>query len=269
MADVRAMLRAERASRAPPSKARKQAPAPAPAPAVASKKRKADDDDIDTRKRARPQQENKNLPTGFFDERGSSAEADEAQAPIPGFVPAEEEEVQLASEEKPILKPNKEMLSMKEQISSQPPPDNVNEAEWAAFQAFTTSVPSKTAALDALNSHTAISAAPLTTEQAAAQARDAGAQSKSRSKREEEIEEEKEEAAERLEEEFEVMGELEDRIKRLKEKREHLRRASMTSADGPRPTVVPADVPEAVAEEESEESEDDVDEFAGWRFGSR
>jgi hypothetical protein len=274
MADVRAMLRAERAARAPSPKARKQA---APAPASASKKRKADNDDTDTRKRPRAQDENANVPADFFDERDDAAEEEEAelQAPIPGFVPANEDDPSIAISQELRDKgayvsatkgSTTNGVTVQADMAAQLLPDSVDESEWAAFQEFASSVPSKSA-LDALKSNATLEAAPISAEEAAAQAREE--QSKQHNKREEEIDEEKEEAAERLEEEFELMEDLEDRIRKLKEKRETLRRASKASADAERPASKLMVHPEAVIEESEEEDseDDDADEFDGWRFG--
>jgi hypothetical protein len=268
MADVRALLRAERAARAPPSKPRKHnAPAP-----VSSKKRKAidDDDTEETRKRSRPQSDDGNLPAGFFD---ASEDVEEGPlAPIDGFVPAEDEDPGVQKRDtlqEDIAKTEAAVNSSRAKAEAPPAAEDVNEDEWAAFQAFTSAVPIKTiSALDALNSNAVLEAAPLTTEQAQQQAREE-ARLDTKSKREEEIEDEKEEAAEKLEQDFEIQGELDDRVRRLKEKREALRRASRTSQDGLRPVLPSAVVapPEAVMEEESDEEE--VDEFDAWRFGAR
>jgi hypothetical protein len=266
------MLRAERAARAPPTKRKQAVSAPAPA----SKKRKADDDDdTDTRKRSRPQLDNANVPAGFYDERDEDEEEDEeSQAPIPGFVPAKEQDpsviaAQDLQKQQTATKQADTIGNITAQdIPSQQSPATIDEAEWAAFQEFTTSIPSKsTSAIDALKANATLEGAPLSAEEAAAQARQA--QNDMRSKREEEIQDEKEEAAERLEEEFEVMGELEDRIRKLKEKRETLRRASKASADAERPTLAVKAQPEPVIEESDEDDdESDADEFDAWRFGA-
>ena len=260
MTDVRAMLRAERAARAPAPKSRKAVPA-APPP---SKKRKADaeEDEADTRKRSRPEISNENLPAGFFDAREGSEEVEdeEPKAPIDGFVPAEDEES--------IPLPKTEVQQPKQPAREQAEEAPVNEDEWAAFQAFTSSVASLPKSNASSANAIALESAPQTSAQIAAEDEAAKEQ---RSRREEEIADEKEDAAERLEEEFEVMGELEGRIARLKEKRENLRRASRTSQDAPKPVLAGREVTqvEAVQEEEESSDEEDVDEFAGWRFGSR
>merc|ERR1711981_201593 len=112
-----------------------------------------------TRKRSRPELGNENLPAGFFDERDGSEEEEAVETPLDGFVRADEEDGGVKAVEKEQPKANG-----KEQIPSQAQPEpqeSVNEDEWAAFQAFTTSVSSNPttttqskSALDALNSST-------------------------------------------------------------------------------------------------------------------
>lgn len=268
MADVRALLRAERAARAPPSKARKH---DAPT-AVLTKKRKAidDDDTEETRKRSRPQSDNENLPAGFFDATEDVEEG--PQAPIDGFVPAEDEDPGVQKRDtlqEDIAKTEAAVNSARPNVIP-PPPEaaDINEDEWAAFQAFTSAVPTKPpSALDALKTSAVLEAAPQTTEQAAQQARET-VRLDTKSKREEEIEDEKEEAAEKLELDFEIQGELDERVRRLKEKREALRRASLEGGRPPAAAVVEVEMPEAVMEEESSDGEE-VDDFDAWRFGAR
>ncbi|KAI4172764.1 MAG: hypothetical protein LQ343_003356 [Gyalolechia ehrenbergii] len=95
----------------------------------------------------------------------------------------------------------------------------VDEDEWAAFQREIASPPPEPSALTAAAD---ISAAPITAAELAAQWREqASRQAKERA--EAEVEGEKEDAARQLEEEFEEMAGLEDRVRRLREKREKLR----------------------------------------------
>ncbi|KAF2718008.1 hypothetical protein K431DRAFT_288056 [Polychaeton citri CBS 116435] len=117
-------------------------------------------------------------------------------------------------------------------------------------------------------SHTAttISAAPVSAEEVAAQAREDESTQK-RGRRDKEIEAEREDAAERMQNEFEEMEELETRVKKLKEMREKLRRRSTTgdSKASQAVQVVEAElpqVPEAIDEESSDE-----DDFDDWGFG--
>ncbi|KAI4127946.1 MAG: hypothetical protein LQ338_002970 [Usnochroma carphineum] len=103
-----------------------------------------------------------------------------------------------------------------------PPPEpapTIDESEWAAFQRDVATPPPEPSALTATAD---ISAAPMTAAELAAQSREqASRQAKERL--EAEVEGEKEDAARQMEEEFEEMAELEDRVRRLREKREQLR----------------------------------------------
>lgn len=244
MADVRSMLRQERAARQQDTPKR---PAPAPAStAVPSKKRKADDEDtvVEVRKRNKPD-EPKGLPAGFFD---SSA----ATEPQPSAA---------AKPKQPEATPT-------------PPPaqasyqDDVDEEEWAAFQRDVATPPpeqiTSTSVLQALNGNATISAAPMTAAELAAQAREE--QSAQRGKRDVEVEAEKEDAARNLEEELDEMEELEERVRRLREKREAIRKTRDT---GQIAAVIPTEDRKAPEVEdignESEEGSDE-DDFDDWRF---
>lgn len=153
------------------------------------------------------------------------------------------------------------------------PDPGVDEDEWAAFEqdiaAEDAAEPTSKVPRSALNAPASIEAAPMTAGQIAAQAREEA--SSQRGKREVEAEEEKEEADARLLEEFEEMGALEERVRRLRERREALRGASGTAekpddalvgvGDGAAPMQS-----EAVVDEEDESSDDgEGDEWDMWR----
>lgn len=245
MADVRALLRQERAARAPPKQ--KAAPrAAAPAPAVASKKRKApedeDSDDDDARKRARSAGAN-GLPPNVLD--GQPAQTSEDLEEETGFQKVE------VSEEVPVVS----------QGQTQP---EIDEDEWAAFErdVATPPPPATSNVLDTLNASNAISSKPLTADELAAQAREE--QKAQRSRRDVEREDEKEEADQALAEEFEEMEALEERVRKLRERREGLRRGSVLDQDGS--DVVRTNGPEdpnkqlpTTKEEETNMPEDDED----------
>lgn len=118
-----------------------------------------------------------------------------------------------------------------------------------------------------------LSAAPMTAEQIAAQAREE--QSTQRGRRDVEIEGEREDAARALEDEFEEMAELEDRVRKLREKREALRAgkaAESVAVDGSTDIVSEPGVngdADIVAEGGGEEDEDEEDEedLDDWNFG--
>lgn len=109
-----------------------------------------------------------------------------------------------------------------------PPPQKQQEAtiDESEFQAFEREIAtlSKSHPTSALQSEATISAAPLTAQALASQA--SAEQSTQRGKRDAELEDEKEDAARVLEDEFEEMRGYEDRIRRLRERREELRRGS-------------------------------------------
>src|SRR5262245_16446111 len=96
MADVRSMLRQERAARQQHSRPVRQSPAPAAAPA--SKKRKATDDGADgaeERKRTRTE-DAKGVPAGFFD-RGMDASDEDVDPALGATSPAQHSEAQTLS----------------------------------------------------------------------------------------------------------------------------------------------------------------------------
>ena len=115
-----------------------------------------------------------------------------------------------------------------------------------------------------------ISAPAVTAEQLAAQDREQ--QSAQRGKRDAELEDEREEAAVRLEEEFEEMKGYEDRVKRLRERREMVRKGmdagsvetTGAGGDAGAPAAVDAAAQGGGNEEEDEDDEEDYDE---WGFG--
>ena len=154
--------------------------------------------------------------------------------------------------------------------SAQPPAPmeesaSVDEDELAAFERDLAQLESTEAPTTALKANATISAAPMTAEQLAAQAREE--QSAQRGKRDVEIEAEKEDAARLLEDEFEEMEGLEERVRRLRDRREALRKGSNASER--------AEVAEGLAMSVDanghamggEEDDEDEDEFDEWAFG--
>ena len=102
--------------------------------------------------------------------------------------------------------------------------DKVNEDEWEAFEREVASLPlQQNGTVAAVSSAPTIEAKPLSAEEIAAQAREE--QSRQREMKEAEMEEEKEDATRKLEDELDEMEELELRVKRLRDKREAIRRA--------------------------------------------
>jgi zinc finger protein 830 len=142
------------------------------------------------------------------------------------------------------------------------PPPVVDEDEWAAFERdmIQTAPP-------VIHASATISAAPVSADDLAAQAREE--QIARRSARDAEIEADTEEATLALEQEFDQMEELDERVRRLREKREALRidRQSDTLPDAPPPVVSPH-LPEEDGDDDDDDDDDD-DEFDDWTFGAR
>lgn len=232
MADVRSLLRQERAARQHAKPPRQSA---APAAAPTSKKRKAADDGSEERKRTRTE-ETIGVPAAFFDREPAS---DEHPSPPAAPVPMHDDEAPGPTNPAHI----------------QPPLGAAADAELDAFMAEMNqpaepqrSAPSYAGAV--------IEAAPMTAAELAAQARDE--QNAQRAKRDEEMEGEKEDAARALEDEFDEMEGLEERVRRLREQREALRTKHLDARSDA--MSLPTPQPE---EEESESEDEDWDD---WRF---
>ena len=100
----------------------------------------------------------------------------------------------------------------------------INEDEWKAFEREVASIPlQQNGVAAALSSAATIEAKPLSAEEVAAQAREE--QSRQQETKEVEMEEEKEDSARKFEDELDEMEELELRVRRLRDKREAIRRA--------------------------------------------
>lgn len=154
-----------------------------------------------------------------------------------------------------------------------------DEADLDALEADLAAMERESRANAAVVSNT-ISAPPQTAEEIAAQAREE--QSAQRGRRDIELEEEKEEAARALEEEFEEMQTLEERVKRLREKREMLRAGNLEQAmEGAKAMVGeegggksnglvdPVQVAEQLTVNDDEDEDDEDEEFDDWTFGAR
>ena len=255
MADVRAMFRAERATRGTvTSKSRKQAKQPPPTSLPpAGRKRKAGDDSVrEIIKRLRAER------------KSESPERSDEDSTSPQTVtetPREEEPTQ----GKPPSTDPARIVTLVENTTAgevQQPQSTVDKDEWAAFErdmAAFPPEPSGRSALDAIKSGGTISAAPMTVDEVSTQAQEERTR---RSRREEEIAEEKEDAAQALEKEFDEMEELEQRAKRLREMRERLREQQTVGNPGH---------PELESQQDQEEEDDEgnvEDDFDDWiKFG--
>lgn len=145
------------------------------------------------------------------------------------------------------------------------------DADWAAFEAevVNTAAPKTSARPAAVvgyhpDNDAVISAAPLTAEQLAAKAAKEE-QERRRPAADIELEDEREEATRALEDEFEEMEELEARVRRLKEKREALRRGSApvgttVAAAGVTPGAIGGAGEDGDDDDDDDDDEDDDDE---------
>ncbi|KAL2354904.1 hypothetical protein BJ546DRAFT_842714 [Cryomyces antarcticus] len=247
MADVRSLLRSERASRRALAK-------PLTASVPTSKKRKADNREGSEGRKKSKAEEAKGLPAGFFSEDagGNDAEADTDLSESETFSTVEQE----GAVPSDFFDPANPQL---------PPPtqEAVDEEEWAAFERDLATPPPEVPIISVLNVTATVQAAPISAEELAARAiEDLSTQ---RGRRDEELVAEKEDAARHLEEEFDEMEGLEERVRRLKEKRDALRKnREGRAADVPAvdPLVTAAEPPE---ENEESDDEDYDDEWGTWR----
>ena len=139
--------------------------------------------------------------------------------------------------------------------------EGVDESELLALEADLAALEQAVLAppVSALNAEATISAPAMSAEELAAQAREE--QSSQKGKRDREIEDEREEAERALEEEFAEMEGFEERVRRLRERREALRVVSPELEGGGSTGEA---VNEADGEEESDEEDGEEDE---WGFG--
>ncbi|KAI1123248.1 hypothetical protein F5Y10DRAFT_252125 [Nemania abortiva] len=158
----------------------------------------------------------------------------------------------------------------------------VDETEWAAFEAEMTALDAAappaglngTSAPSHLYADATISAPALTAAQVAAKSQEEENERRKHAA-DAEIADEREDATRALEAEFEEMEELEGRVRRLKERREELRkesvmnlRAAATLKVGAKGADGKENVRTAVGEDldEDDDEEDEEDEWDGFRF---
>ncbi|KAH9834685.1 hypothetical protein Tdes44962_MAKER08642 [Teratosphaeria destructans] len=260
MADARSLLREERARRDKEAAARQ-----------GNKKRKADSIDSPKvaaeRKKSRPEQQHAREVAN--DERLLEAELNPRHiVPREGLITAEQ--VQMGTK---ALEHSDKLDHLTPPGSPDhgaatkpaPPEADIDASEMAAFEA-------ELIAMDAQNRRTntniaaaaqaTISAKPMTAAEVAAKAREE--QSRQKGLEEEEAEDDKADAARMLEEEFEEMEGLEERVRVLRERREALRKGSSERADSKSMldgAESKADAAQAEEEDEDEEDEDEEDDF--------
>lgn len=267
MADIRSLLRNELASRKGGAQAGNTG-------ARVTKKRKVDDVDEITRKRIRstnPKQDQQ--PPSVHNVQPPSAQAIEDEERVEQTEEATagpELSPDQGTEEQPTdanIESTEATDASKQQAEPAPA---IDEDEWAAFErdvAAPTRVPQAPAAVAA---QATISAAPMTAEELAAQQqreKDAAGRA-----RENEAEGEREDAARFMEDEFDEMEQLEERVRRLKHKREELRKRNAADESKPQqdePASESKDQePEADVHSEEDEDDDDEgdDDWDNWRF---
>ncbi|KAJ4855679.1 hypothetical protein T069G_09047 [Trichoderma breve] len=185
------------------------------------------------------------------------------------------------------IQPQSSTASLSQSQQPAQPAQQVDEDEWAAFEA---DIAATSAAQD-YDDDAVISRPAMTAEEAAAAAKeteeDAVQNPESRkSKADAEIEDEREEATRALEDEFEEMQELEARVQRLKEKREALMRkrsetltqdqaddiqtavkaVSDPQDEGKENVHTTGDATKPDADDDDEDDEDEEDDWDGFRF---
>lgn len=212
-----------------------------------SNKRKADNNEEQARKRSRAE----GLPESFFDagvldDSETTAFQTKRTPPIPG------QEVQLPSRPATPLKAQDPTLA--------PKLPTVDEDEWAAFEA-------DIAATEALTVEEAVISAPaMSAAELAAKSREEEI-AKRKELQEAELEGDKEDAARKLEDEFEEMEALEERIRKLKEKREALRlkdTGGITTVSTVPSAARPPESDTAGVNGDMEEEDDDEDDDDDW-----
>jgi hypothetical protein len=248
MADVRSLLRNELASRKGTSQ-------PNATGNRVTKKRKVDSGDGVMRKKIRAAELDAFQSTSGAtnteqtpEQEGLGQVEDDVAAPEP---PLEDEEE--------VVEP---AANLAEEPTTQPPQDPstpIDEEAWAAFEREVAAQDEEPHAPAAVTAEATISAAPMTAAEIAAQQERAKASSVRT--RESELEGEREDAARLLEEEFDEMDQLEERVRRLKQKREELRksRAEDQTQDEPMGSG-------ALEQDESESEDDDDEDWDDWRF---
>ena len=221
----------------------------------ASKKRKMSDEAEDVRKKRR------SVGVGQDDLHSGEAQGPEITQDLPGddreddvAGPVIPDDNFLLSTPRPVTT-EASVPTQPPQPAAQPP---IDEDEWAAFEREVVPLAHQAPPTRPTDySSATISAAPVSAAELAAETN-----AERQQRRDAEVEDEKAEEDRRLVEEFEVMEGLEERVKRLKEKREALRLNVGAFEDGA-----------AEAEEEADEKppdpsheEDDSDEIDEWGF---
>ena len=219
---------------------------------VGNKKRKASDEDEDSRKKVKP-------PSAVF-----GAEPSEPDKELEALQQSTDQlQRPLTSRNKPT--PHSSKYGLPPPISSTD--QAIDEDEWAAFERdIAEPIPGSPNPEDFVNAQVTISADPVLAADLAKQDEEEDPASR-RERREAELEAEKEDAARALEEEFDEMEGLEERVRKLREKREDLRqRKDVESQKDNIADKGGGEIPRAVTENDvpDEESTDEEDDFYLW-----
>lgn len=224
---------------------------------TASKKRKMSDEAEDVRKKRKStgiEQEDVRPSTTQAAEEELEPSADNAHEDVAAGPPVPGDETASSIPEPPPTETSVPTLPP----PSGPPPQ-IDEEEWAAFEREVVPLAHQNRPADYASA--TISAAPISAAELAAQTN-----AERQQRRDAEAEDEKAEEETRLVEEFEVMEGLEERVKRLKEKREALRTGTVGDGVGfvedDSREKTPSALPPPVPDEEEDESDDDDD----WGF---
>lgn len=249
MADVRSLLRQQRAAR---QQTKQQAPA--------AKKRKASEGSTQ-RKRTRTEDDAAG-PAGLVEESAI------AEAETEAVVDADADVDVDVDVDDSVAGPAPPETEMKLPLPEQAAPPHEADAELDAFMAEMDQAAAEAKRHSAQNnaatySSAVISSAPMTAAELAAQAREE--QNALRARRDEEIEGEKEDAARALEDEFDEMDGLEERVKKLRDQREALR-AKGVSTENPQQAATNSDAVPTKAAEDSDSEDDDEEDWDDWRF---
>lgn len=265
MADIRSLLRNELATRKGGAQAGNTG-------ARVTKKRKVENVDDLTRKRIRPtstkpDQQQPNV----HNVQPPSAQAieEEGEEQIEEGTAGPELPLEQGTEEEPAganLESSEAPDTAKTQAEPAPA---IDEDEWAAFERDVVAPTRMPQAPAAVAAQATISAAPMSAgELAAQQQREkdmaAGA-------RETEAEGEREDAARFMEEEFDEMEQLEERVRRLKHKREELRKKTAADETEPQQNEPASELKDTETgagahSDDDDDDNDDDDDWDNWRF---
>ncbi|KAG9246863.1 hypothetical protein BJ878DRAFT_436448 [Calycina marina] len=227
-----------------------------PSAFINSKKRKASpeaDEGADTIRKRTKAASNNGIPDGFF---GKGSDLQTIAAPL-------DTKEEIITPPIPVL--GMSIPSRPATPSTAPPPQrtttwtaemSIDEDEWTAFEAEIASTTQAQAYEEAQISAPAISAAEI-----AAKAKEED-QKRWRERQEAELEGDKEDAARKLEGEWEEMAGLEERVRRLREKREALRKVRDAGGQGQlAPLAVSVVEGAAISDDEAEDEDDEWDGF--------